>query len=365
MVRMFEDCNMLETLDLSSFNTEKVTGMWRMFNHCYQLMSLDVSSFNTGNVKYMNGMFSSCRKLKSLDLSGFNTANVNDMSGMFNECMELTTIYVKKENWNTDSVKVSENMFKSCFKIVGGAGTKYNNDYVDVEYARIDMPNTPGYLTDINKPQEELEPFDGGNVDFGGSDSAISADTDLDGNVVGNIYYNIAPGNGGYDPADGSIVISETTNMGLIGNAAPGSDDVKDNFTGIILRVAAGKGTIKVNVKTTGNAQLVVQVGKGTPMIASRTEQGDVVVGYDVAEDTYVYIYTIIGSSNSRGLRAAGADEVRIYGISVLPGVDGIGTITAQQATIHHYYTLDGRRMEGRPTRPGLYIVDGRKVIVQ
>lgn len=189
------------------------------------------------------------------------------------------------------------------------------------------------------------------------------AEEDLTDNVVDDIYYNV--GDDGYDPTDGSIVISETTNMGQIGNAAPGSDDVKDNFTGIILRVAAGKGTIKVNVKTTGNAQLVVQVGNGTPMIASRTEQGDVVVGYDVAEDTYVYIYAIIGSSNSRGLRAAGADEVRIYGISVLPGADGIGTITAQQATTHHYYTLDGRRMEGRPTRSGLYIVDGRKVIVK
>ena len=215
------------------------------------------------------------------------------------------------------------------------------------------------------EPQQELEPVDNFNLDFGEPDSVIGEDTDLGGNVVGNIYFNIAPGNGGYDPTDGSIVISETTNMGQIGNTAPGSDDVKDNFTGIILRVAAGKGTIEVNVKTTGNAQLVVQVGNGTPMIASRTEQGDVVVGYDVAEDTYVYIYAIIGSSNSRGLRVAGADEVRIYGISVLPGADGIGTITAQQATTHHYYTLDGRRMEGRPTRPGLYIVDGRKVIVK
>lgn len=185
----------------------------------------------------------------------------------------------------------------------------------------------------------------------------------LTNSVVDDIYYNV--GDDGYDPTDGSIVISETTNMGQIGNAAPGSDDVKDNFTGIILRVAAGKGTIKVNVKTTGNAQLVVQVGNGTPMIASRTEQGDVVVGYDVAEDTYVYIYTIIGSSNSRGLRAAGADEVRIYGISVLPGADGIGSITAQQATTHHYYTLDGRRMEGRPTRPSLYIVNGHKVAIK
>ena len=172
-------------------------------------------------------------------------------------------------------------------------------------------------------------------------------------------------GDDGYDPTDGSIVISETTNMSQIGNTAPGSDDVRDNFTGIILRVAAGKGTIKVNVKTTGNAQLVVQVGNGTPMIASRTEQGDVVVGYDVEEDTYVYIYAIIGSSNSRGLRAGGSDEVRIYGISVLPGVDGIKTIEDSPSTDNHYFTLDGRKHEGLPKDKGFYIVGGRKVIVR
>lgn len=142
-------------------------------------------------------------------------------------------------------------------------------------------------------------------------------DEDLSDNVVNNVYYNV--GNDAYDTSDGSIVISETTDMGQIGNTLPGSEDVKNNFNGIILKAAKGKGTITVNVKTVGNAQLVVQVGKQTPMIVTNTEQGDVVVNYDVTEDTYVYIYANISSSAARAMRVPSTDMVKIYGITVTP----------------------------------------------
>ena len=131
--------------------------------------------------------------------------------------------------------------------------------------------------------------------------------------------------------------------MGQITNAVPGSDDVKNNFTGIILKVAAGKGTITVNVKTIGNAQLVVQVGNATPMIASKTEQGDVVVSYDVAEDTYVYIYAIIGSSASPSMRASSTDEVRIYGFTVSPGASGVKAVWANEDSKAQIFSLDGK----------------------
>lgn len=186
---------------------------------------------------------------------------------------------------------------------------------------------------------------------------------DLSDNVVDDVYYNV--GDGGYDASDGSIVIGETTNMSQITDATPGSSDIANNFTGLILKVAAGKGTIKVNVKTTGNAQLVVQVGNQTPMIASRTEQGDVIVSYDVAEDTYVYIYAIIGSSAAPAHRAAPADAVKIYGITVTPGATGISIIQSSLPAVNSYYTLDGRKMEGVPTKKSVYIVNGRKVVIK
>ena len=185
----------------------------------------------------------------------------------------------------------------------------------------------------------------------------------LSDNVVNDVYYNV--GSEGYDASDKSVVISQTTNMGQITDATPGSSEVKENFNGLILKVAAGKGTITVNVKTTGNAQLVVQVGNQTPMIASKTEQGDVVVSYDVAEDTYVYIYAIIGSSAAPAHRAAPADAVKIYSIKVTPGATGIDTIKDSRSSVDDYYTLDGRKLQGQPTKKGVYIVNGKKVVVK
>ena len=195
---------------------------------------------------------------------------------------------------------------------------------------------------------------------------------DLTDNVVDDVYYNV--GTGGYDATDGSIVIGESTNMAQIENPIPGTDGVKNNFTGLILKVAAGKGTIIVNAKTSGNAQLVVQVGNQTPMIATKTSQGDVVVSYDVAEDTYIYIYAIIGSSAARNLRAASTDEIRIYSIKVTPGATGIDTVHGSEfslrecggaSTVHSYFMLDGRKLDGVPAKKGVYIVNGRKVVIK
>lgn len=189
---------------------------------------------------------------------------------------------------------------------------------------------------------------------------------DLSDNVINDIYYNV--GDGSYDATDGSIVIGQTTNMGQISNPMPGSEDVVNNFTGLILNVAAGQGTIKVKVKTVGNAQLVVQIGNDTPMIASQTEQGEVVINYDVAEDTYVYIYAIIGSSTARMTRVATTDEVRIYSITVTPDASGISDITHDETVNPRYYTLDGKPLE--KLQKGLNIVvmqDGttKKVVVK
>ena len=224
------------------------------------------------------------------------------------------------------------------------------------------MPAKDVTITGIftqNATDIDIEPMD---------ENAVVNANDLDGqdltdNVVNDVYYNV--GSEGYDASDKSVVISQTTNMGQITDATPGSSEVKNNFNGLILKVAAGKGTITVNVKTTGNAQLVVQVGNQTPMIASKTEQGDVVVSYDVAEDTYVYIYAIIGSSAAPAHRAAPADAVKIYSIKVTPGATGINTVHSSQSTVHSCYTLDGRMLQGQPTKKGVYIVNGKKIVIR
>ena len=135
------------TLDVSNFNTSKVTNMSYMFWNSKSTM-LDVSNFNTSNVTNMSYMFSGS-KATTLDLNNFDTSKVTNMSYMFSSSTNLKTIYVSNK-FNTDKVTSSTYMFYGCTKLIGGAGTKYNSSHIDKTYARIDGgTSNPGYFTDI------------------------------------------------------------------------------------------------------------------------------------------------------------------------------------------------------------------------
>ena len=150
MSGMFYDCQKLTTLNLSRFNTENVTDMSEMFRSCSGLTTLDVSSFHTANVTDMYQMFYHCTGLTSLDLSSFNTANVYDMTSMFDGNSALTSIYVGSGWVTPNDLQESSGMFDDCISLVGGAGTTYDSNNTDFDYAHIDgSTSNPGYLTAV------------------------------------------------------------------------------------------------------------------------------------------------------------------------------------------------------------------------
>ncbi|MGM9726338.1 MAG: BspA family leucine-rich repeat surface protein [Prevotella sp.] len=115
MVYMFLGCTELTSLDLSSFNTQKVNNMNRMFRYC-KFTTLDLSSFNTGSVNNMSGMFQECSNLTTLTLpSNFDTSEVTDMSSMFYGCSGLTSLDLS--SFNTSKVTEMYNMFNGCSKL--------------------------------------------------------------------------------------------------------------------------------------------------------------------------------------------------------------------------------------------------------
>jgi len=80
-------------------------------------------------------------------VSGFKTDQVTDMNYMFCFCSNLTTIYAS-ELWDMTNVTSSTAMFHDCTKLVGGAGTTFDWNYVDGDFAHIDGgPSNPGYFT--------------------------------------------------------------------------------------------------------------------------------------------------------------------------------------------------------------------------
>ena len=161
MKNMFSKMTSLTELDLSGFDTSNVTDMSGMFARSTKLADLDILSFNTSNVTNMSGMFYECYGLEKLDLSSFNTSNVTKFygyfsseqgsilnAGMFEGSKNLKTIYISNL-WSNSSVTDSNKMFNRDTELVGGAGTTYDSNHIDVEYARVDDPDNgkPGYFT--------------------------------------------------------------------------------------------------------------------------------------------------------------------------------------------------------------------------
>lgn len=108
----FKGCESLTELDLSGSNAENVKDMGKMFYGCRALSKLDLTDFKTGQVTTMENMFCICSTLETLDVSSFNTENVTTMLGMFNNCSSLRSLDLP--GFNTANVTQMSSMFEKC-----------------------------------------------------------------------------------------------------------------------------------------------------------------------------------------------------------------------------------------------------------
>ena len=216
---------------------------------------------------------------------------------------------------------------------------------------------------------DDIEPVDeDDNVDYGND---LDKNSDLDGNIIGDIYYNINTGNGGYNAAEGCIVVKKPTDDGTVNNLE-GKDifgeDFKSQFTGIVFKVPAGKGRIKVDAETTGNMLLKVKIGSNEPVEMELNGKLKVTFPYNVSKTTYVYIYA--GTTNeAKGLGTTNDAEdaaLKIYGIEFIRDeTTAIGASLNDNGkmTNDSWYTIDGVKLNGEPTKKGIYIRNGNKVV--
>ena len=109
---MFEKCEFLVNVDLSSFNGSNVRFMNNMFYGCHLLQTIDFSNFNSENVESMSGIFRDCTSLTFVNVSSFYTANVSDMSGMFRNCTSLTNLDLS--NFELININDISYMFFGC-----------------------------------------------------------------------------------------------------------------------------------------------------------------------------------------------------------------------------------------------------------
>ena len=129
MAAMFSFCNSLVSINFNNFNTSLVTNMHRMFNNCTSLISLNLDSFNTSLVTNMFGTFSFCSSLKTINLKSFNTSSVNVMTAMFHGCSSLLSLELK--NFDTSSVSNMHGIFKYCSSLISLDIDNFNTSSVD------------------------------------------------------------------------------------------------------------------------------------------------------------------------------------------------------------------------------------------
>lgn len=117
MGSMFNGCTNLTSVDLSGWDTSNVTSMNSMFYGCEKLTSITFGdNFDTSNVENMGGMFSGCANMANrtgittLDLSNFNTKKVTSIFQFVVNCYYLTHIDFG-ENFELPLVTSMQNTF--------------------------------------------------------------------------------------------------------------------------------------------------------------------------------------------------------------------------------------------------------------
>ena len=330
---MFTNCSSLKSIDVSGFDTEKATNIRAMFAGCNSLESVNLSSFNTEGVSDLGLLFAECNTLKELDLSSFKTEKVEKVDSMFLNCKSLKTIYVSY-GWSTKSVKTHKDMFENCSALVGGNGTKYDASYTNVTYACIDTEDAPGYLTAKTKMFITL------SSDF----QTYCSDKDLDFTGVEGLKAYIASG---FNPESGEVLLSHV-------NLVPAK-------TGMLLIGTKGQ---SYEVPITDTDFIYSNLFRGL------LEDVEVTSGYVLDGNEFVAVdgtvtvkggeayLNVVPAANARRL------TIRFTDTEMLPsGIESV--LTDETGKADAWYTLQGIRLSNKPSKPGVYVHQGRKVVVK
>ena len=344
---MFKSCSKLTSLDLSSFDTKNVTTMRDMFSSCSSLESIDLSSFDTKNVTMMGSMFADCKNLPMLDVSSFNVKSVTNMNSMFMNCEKLTTIFCLddwKEMCEAEDLN-SSYMFSGCNVLKGVVPYNRNNSN-DVDYAN----PTTGYFA----PFYDLTVTEAGMATlYLGFQAEIPEDVNAylcyAEDLTGNKPYALA------HKFEDSYLPKETA---VFVTAEPGTYRFKYYYVepGYVINFISD--FLDGNILTGTLEEMPVE------------PHSVLTLGYsNQTDDLGFWWYTGTTIPANRAyipgdkLTEGGVKGIRI----VFDEETGIATtnLTNQTNEAGAWYTIDGRKLEGKPQQRGLYINNGKKIMVK
>ena len=397
----FKECSSLASVTIPN----SVTSIsYHAFYHCSSLTSVIIGN----GLMSLDRAFESCNSLSSIQVASDNTyydsregcnaiieTSTNKLvfgckttvipnsvtsigSSAFEDCSGLTSITIPNSvtsigEWafiGCSSLTSVTSLIEEPFAIDNYMFENYDNATLYVPIGtKSKYETTDGWKRFKNIVEMDLLPVDNGQtIDFG---TDIDENTNLNGNIMDNVFVNVNNGDGSYDPSEGCIIVSKPTDDSAIDGKEIFGEDFKDNYTGIVFKLAPGEGTIKVEAQTTGNMVLKVKIGDGMPITMELESKLKVSFPYNVSEDTYVYIYGGLNTSNNaKGMRRAEPADgtLKIYGIEVDSKANDIESLEVSQDDIATIYNLNGHRINS--LQRGVNIIrmnDGtvRKVVVK
>ena len=341
---------------------------------------------NTSEVTNMNSMFYECYKLTTLDLNKFDVSKVTNATSMFQYTTRLTTIYCDNV-WN---ITTATDMFASTYNLAGAVN--YSGSKTDGNMAN---PIT-GYFTSRTTL-----------VDNEDNSSLLTARNQYYGNVT----------------IEGrSLVRNNTWNtLCLPFNVYDGDERDNKSFTGTPLEGATVKtlSSSSFDGKTgtlTLDFEKVTSVEAGKPYIVKWENGGDNITNpvfkgvtisnqinnvetdavtfcgtfnpfHMVANDkTKLYLssnntlyypsqemnvnsfraYFQLAEGITAGEPVNGAQGVKAFVLNFDDGqATGIISISNPSLNGGEWYDLSGRKLSGKPTQKGVYINNGRSVVIK
>ena len=183
----FDGCSMLQKVNLSQFDTSKVTNMEAMFQNCYNLKSLDVSDLNMSKVVKADDMFLGCTNLdsvktfKNLSVSvGLPVAMYDDKAGVYKECPLNVTedLWIYKRDIAGEIQGITWMLLKDGTLVLGGSDTSteafvsttwpwhtYKNDILKVKIYTQNVKSTACWFLDCaNMTAVDLAEFNASNI---------------------------------------------------------------------------------------------------------------------------------------------------------------------------------------------------------
>ena len=104
-----------------------------LFQACNNLISIYLSTINSFNFKRFSYTFNDCKNLEKINLTSLDTSNVQNMEFLFAGCDNLVDI-IGLETLNTSSLKVATGVFFNCKNLQIGNLSSFDLDNVEEAY---------------------------------------------------------------------------------------------------------------------------------------------------------------------------------------------------------------------------------------